>query len=106
MERDHEVETVPRMRLRLTKQNWSTTFKQEFQTMALTYGAAGKILTTGVDPRLAEPTPADTMANGAAKYPDSFAGKYALESDSRKYREYTRDKARLISLLLSPLMKI
>jgi hypothetical protein len=108
MEREHEIETVPRARVKLTKKNWSTLFKQEFQTIALTYGTAGKALTTGADPRLTEPTPADTMANCTPKYPDNFAGKYALENDSRKYREYTRHKARLnINLCCSsPLMKI
>ena len=83
--------------MKLTKKNWHA-FKQNFQTMAISYDV-GPMLKTGADPNLREPDPTETIRvtvnrvvggqqqqveEEAPKYPDNYVGRHHLEKEQQE----------------------
>ena len=109
-------------KLQCTMENWNTEFKEAFKEFCLTQGEAGEIIIRGVNIEMQQPDfhemawvniPEDQRQEGqpirvrgeARLYPGSSLGYSMFLSEDRRYRNLREGRRRILSTLLTSMVK-
>ena len=109
-------------KLQCTMENWNTEFKEAFKEFCLTQGEAGEIIIRGVNIEMEQPDfhemawvniPEDQRQEGqpirvrgeARLYPGSSLGYSMFLSEDRRYRNLREGRRRILSKLLTSMVK-